>query len=165
MTGDPDDSRQLKMLPKWRSRLFHSYFLLSRPMTFGVRGIVHDPNVESVFLIRHTYVAGWHFPGGGVERGETAVEALQRELKEEGNIEISSAPELKSLHFNRRASPRDHVALYLVTGFRQVSPHKPNFEIAEAGFFKLDNLPEGTTPATLRRLDEVFGGKLPSDYW
>jgi 8-oxo-dGTP pyrophosphatase MutT (NUDIX family) len=165
MTGDPEDSRRLKGLPKWRSRIFHGYFLLSRPMTFGVRGIVYDANANSVFLIRHTYVAGWHFPGGGVERGETAVEALRRELKEEGNIEITSTPELKSLHFNRRASPRDHVALYLVTRFRQLSPHKPDFEIAEAGFFRLNDLPEGTTPATLMRLDEVFGGKPLSDYW
>ncbi|HVW56769.1 MAG TPA: NUDIX domain-containing protein [Rhizobiaceae bacterium] len=165
MTDDSEDSRQLKTLPKWRSRIFHSYFLLSRPMTFGVRGIVYDPNVESVFLIRHTYVAGWHFPGGGVERGETAVQALRRELREEGNIEISAAPELKSLHLNRRASPRDHVALYLVTGFRQTTPRKPNFEIAESGFFKMNDLPAGTTPATLRRLDEVFHGKTPSDYW
>jgi 8-oxo-dGTP pyrophosphatase MutT (NUDIX family) len=165
VTGDPDDSRRLKGLPRWRSRLFHGYFLLSRPMTFGVRGIVYDADADSVFLIRHTYVAGWHFPGGGVERGETAIEALRRELKEEGNIEISSTPELKSLHFNRLASPRDHVALYLVTGFRQFAPHRPNFEIAEAGFFRMGKLPPGTTPATLRRLDEVFGGKPPSDYW
>jgi 8-oxo-dGTP pyrophosphatase MutT (NUDIX family) len=165
MTSDPDDTRRLKALPRWRNRFLHGYFLLSRPMTFGVRGIVYDSNTDSVFLIRHTYVAGWHFPGGGVERGETAVEALRRELKEEGNIDVLSAPELKSLHFNRRASPRDHVALYLVTGFRQIAPHKPNFEIAESGFFRIGDLPEGTTPATLRRLDEVLGGKPSSDYW
>ena len=165
MIDNPDDHRQLKGMPKWRSRLFHGYFLLSRPMTLGVRGIVYDPNVDSVFLIRHTYVAGWHFPGGGVERGETAIEALRRELREEGNIELSAPPELKSLHLNRRASPRDHVALYLVTGFRQTAPRGPDFEIVESGFFKRSDLPDGTTPATLRRLDEVFGGKPPSDYW
>jgi len=165
MTSDPEDRGWPKGLRKWRTRLFHGYFLLSRPMTFGVRGIVYDPDADSVFLIRHTYVAGWHFPGGGVERGETAIGALRRELKEEGNIEIAAVPELKSLHLNRQASARDHVALYLVTGFRQTAPYKPNFEIAEAGFFRIGELPPETTPATLRRLDEVFGGKPPSDYW
>ena len=97
-----------------RGRLFHLYFRLKRPMTFGVRGLVHDADRNSVFLIRHTYVPGWQLPGGGVEVGETALEALERELFEEGNIELAGPPVLKSMHFNRKASRRDHVAFYLV---------------------------------------------------
>ena len=31
-------------------------------MTLGVRGIVLDSE-EQVFLVRHSYVHGWHFPG------------------------------------------------------------------------------------------------------
>ena len=93
-----------------RARLFHLYFVLRRPMTLGVRGLVHDTATNSVFLIRHTYVPGWQFPGGGVEIGETTAEALARELEEEGNIVFTAPPVLKSIHFNRRASRRDHVA-------------------------------------------------------
>ena len=74
--------------PGLRARLFHLYFLLRRPMTLGVRGLVHDRATNSVFLIRHTYVPGWQLPGGGVEIGETLVEALARELAEEGNIAL-----------------------------------------------------------------------------
>ncbi|TKB30277.1 MAG: DNA mismatch repair protein MutT, partial [Mesorhizobium sp.] len=74
-------------------------------------------------------------------------------------------PVLKSLHFNRRASRRDHVGLYLVEEFDQPSPKLPDREIAEAGFFPLDRLPEGTTPATLRRIAEVFKGNPVSPYW
>src|SRR5690606_7331552 len=117
--------------PGLRARLFHTYFLLRRPMTFGVRGCVFDEERRAVFLIRHTYVPGWQLPGGGVERGETALEALGRELSEEGNIELVGPPELVSLHFNRRGSPRDHVALYLITSFTQQSPKLPDREIAE----------------------------------
>ena len=72
-------------------------------------------------------------PGGGVEVGETALEALQRELFEEGNIELSGPPVLKSIHFNRRASRRDHVAFYLIENYRQATPKLPDREIAEAG--------------------------------
>ncbi len=148
-----------------RGRLFHLYFRLKRPVTFGVRGLVHDADQNSVFLIRHTYVPGWQLPGGGVEVGETALEALGRELFEEGNIELDGLPTLKSIHFNRQASRRDHVALYLIESFRQATPKLPDREIAEAGFFPLDRLPDGTTPATLRRLAEVFGGAPASADW
>jgi ADP-ribose pyrophosphatase YjhB (NUDIX family) len=154
--------------PHWRrlrARLFHGYFLLSRPMTFGVRAIVHDNNEHKVFLIRHTYVPGWQLPGGGVEKGETAFEALARELSEEGNIELAGPPVLRSLHFNRRASPRDHVALFLVEDFRQRREKTADREIAEAGFFALDNLPQATTADTRRRLAETFDGAPVSAYW
>lgn len=148
-----------------RDRLFHLWFLLRRPMTLGVRGLVYDEAANAVFLIRHTYVPGWQFPGGGVERGETALEALSRELFEEGNIEVRAQPVLKSLHFNRRQSPRDHVAFYLVTDFVQSRPKRPDMEIAEAGFFRLDALPQDTSPATRRRIAELFDGAPPAAEW
>ncbi|CCV09032.1 NUDIX hydrolase [Mesorhizobium metallidurans STM 2683] len=163
--SDPQQAFRQTGWPGFRARLFHLYFVLRRPMTLGVRGLVHDRASNSVFLIRHTYVPGWQLPGGGVELGETLVEALVRELAEEGNIALSAPPLLKSMHFNRRASRRDHVGLYLIEGFSQTAPKLPDHEIAEAGFFPLDRLPEGTTPATLRRIAEIFGGEQPSPYW
>src|SRR5690606_10903782 len=139
-----------------RDRLFHLWFLLRRPMTLGVRGVVYDEAANAVFLIRHTYVPGWQLPGGGVETGETVLEALTRELEEEGNIELLAPPVLRSIHFNRAASRRDHVALYLVTSYRQSGPKQPDMEIAEASFFSLDALPRETTPATRSRIAEIF---------
>lgn len=134
-------------------------------MTLGARGVVYDREAHSVFLIRHTYVPGWQLPGGGVENGETLEEALRRELVEEGNIDCTAPPELKSVHWNRRASNRDHVGLYLVTQFRQTAPKRPDREIAEAGFFPIETLPEMTTPATHRRIAELFKGEAVSPYW
>jgi ADP-ribose pyrophosphatase YjhB (NUDIX family) len=154
--GDPAFMRQGPW-KRLRDRMFHLWL--------GVRGVVYDEATNSVFLIRHTYVPGWQFPGGGVERGETMLESLGRELSEEGNIELRSTPILKSLHYNRRQSPRDHVALYLVTDFAQTAPKKPDIEIAEAGFFPLDALPEETSPATRRRIAELFKGEPASPEW
>lgn len=151
--------------PRLRGKLFHFYFRLRRPMTLGVRAVVFDRAGNSVFLIRHTYVPGWQFPGGGVETGETLVEALGRELFEEGNIRLTGAPKLVSAHFNRHASRRDHVAVYLAESFAQDAPKAPDREIAESGFFPLDRLPESTTIGTLRRIAEIFGGAEVSPDW
>jgi ADP-ribose pyrophosphatase YjhB (NUDIX family) len=145
-------------------RVFHTYWRFARAATLGVRGLVIDGD-NRVFLIRHSYVRGWHLPGGGVETGETMLAALTRELREEGNIELSAPPMLYGVYFNRGASRRDHVALYVVRDFRQSGPPKPNFEIAEAGFFARDNLPGGATEGTRARITEVFEERPPSEVW
>jgi ADP-ribose pyrophosphatase YjhB (NUDIX family) len=159
------DNPVQRIWPRVLSRLFHAWFLLRRPMTFGVRGFIFDETSRSVFLIRHTYVPGWQLPGGGVEVGETALDALRREVLEETNIEMTATPVLKSIHLNLHASRRDHVALYFVTDFRQLGPKQPDREIAEADFFPLDALPVETTPATRRRIAELFDGGPPAEEW
>ena len=148
-----------------RSRLFHAWFLARRPMTLGARGVVYDEAAKAVFLIEHTYVPGWQLPGGGVEPGETMLEALTRELAEEGNVELTGPPVLRSIHQNRHATKRDHVALYLVTQFRQTAPKLPDREIRGAGFFALDALPDDTTPGTRRRIAEAIDGEAASEWW
>ena len=105
-------------------RALHLYWRFARAMTLGVRALVVDGEGR-IFLVRHSYVSGWHLPGGGVEAGETLTQALARELQEEGNIELTEPPRLFGLFFNDRASRRDHVALYVVRGFRQPRRRSP----------------------------------------
>lgn len=133
-------------------------------MTLGVRAVVLDADGR-VFLVRHSYVAGWHLPGGGVEPGETMIAALARELREEGNIEVSSPPALHGVFFNQGLSRRDHVAVYVVRHYRQVTPPRPNAEIVAHGFFALDALPDDTTNATRARISEVVQGLKPPETW
>jgi ADP-ribose pyrophosphatase YjhB (NUDIX family) len=145
-------------------RGLHLYWRFARGLTVGVRGLVIDAE-RRVFLVKHSYVAGWHLPGGGVEPGETLATALARELREEGNIELTAPAVLFAVYFNRRASQRDHVALYVARSFRQSAPPQPNREIIAHGFFAIDALPAGTTPATRQRIAEVFAGRAATELW
>ena len=152
------------LLARLVTRVMHGYFAWARGMTLGVRAACFDAEGR-VFLVRHSYVPGWQLPGGGIERHETALQALSKEMREEGNLLAGAAPRLFHIYFNRRTSKRDHVLFYVCENVRQSAPKQPDREIREAGFFALDALPEGVTPATLRRLDEVAGRASPADFW
>jgi ADP-ribose pyrophosphatase YjhB (NUDIX family) len=145
-------------------RLLHVYWRFARGLTLGVRGLVFDGGGR-VFLVKHSYIAGWHLPGGGVETGETLIAALARELREEGNIELIDPPLLYAVYFNRRSSRRDHVALYVVRSFRQSAPPQPNHEIVAHGFFATEALPEDTSRATRERIAEVLAGRTAAEIW
>jgi ADP-ribose pyrophosphatase YjhB (NUDIX family) len=145
-------------------RTFHLYWRFARGMTLGVRAIVLDSD-NRVFLVRHSYVDGWHLPGGGVETGETFVEALRRELREEGCIEIVGEPVLHGVFFNSHVSRRDHVAVYLIRSFRQDRLPEPNREIVACGFFEPGALPAETTAGTRLRVSEVLERRVPIATW
>ena len=145
-------------------RFFHLYWRIARGMTLGVRAVVLDGG-NKVFLVRHSYVSGWHLPGGGVEVGETFLEALRRELMEEGRIELTGEPDLHGLFFNDHVSRRDHVAVYVVRQFRQDRLPEPNREIVECGFYDAAALPADTTRGTRLRIAEVLDGKARIASW
>jgi 8-oxo-dGTP pyrophosphatase MutT (NUDIX family) len=142
----------------------HLYWRLSRGVTFGVRALVIDDR-RRVFLVLHSYVRGWQLPGGGVEPGETTIDALIRELREEGNLEPTAPPRLHGIFFNDRVSRRDHVAVFVISDFRQIGEPVPDHEIIAHGFFGLDELPNDTTAGTRARIIEVLGGAPVTERW
>lgn len=146
-------------------KVLQRYWRLTRGLTLGVRGLVLDADGH-VLLIRHTYTRGWHFPGGGVEFEETVHAALERELMEEAGVRpIGSRPELFGIYANAAQFPGDHVALFIVRSWEQSRPLGPNREIAEAGFFSIAALPEGTTRGTRARIDELYSRQVQQAAW
>lgn len=146
------------------SRLLHTYFLATRGLTIGVRAIVQSDD-GSFLLVRHTYTPGWHFPGGGVEKGEAVERALRNELCQETGLELRGKPTLLGVFHNCSISRRDHVLAYLCEVDGDMPDKPPNMEIAEFGFFDLNSLPKGTDPGTERRMREIVEGVEHTECW
>lgn len=128
---------------------------LRRRMTLGSRVMLVDG--DKVLLIRHSYIPGWGFPGGGVEPGETAEESALREVVEETGYRPIGAMELFGFyHNNNPITNRDHVAFFVARRFEKAFEFKPTHEIAEIGWFDKSALPEKITPSTSQRIDEYF---------
>ena len=146
-----------------RADLFVGLGLARRAMTLGVKAYVADG--DRILLVRHTYVPGWHLPGGGVERGETVWDAVAKEVREETHLELTARPHFFGFYKNGRTSRFDHIAMFLAREWREVRAFEPNFEIAECRFFARDALPDDATEATVERVREVTANLPPADHW
>lgn len=146
------------------SRLLHTYFLMARGMTLGVRAIVRSGDGKFL-MVRHTYTLGWHFPGGGVETGEASDEALRKELLQETGLKLLGKPALHGVFYNNGVSKRDHVLAFLCEVEGTLACRPTSLEIAEVGYFDIDNLPANTDPGTVRRMREIVYGNMPGQTW
>jgi ADP-ribose pyrophosphatase YjhB (NUDIX family) len=154
----------------WRQRLepfvrplIFTWFRFNRGMTLGVRGIVERQDGH-VVLVKHTYVPGWHLPGGGVETAETAATSLCRELEEEAGVSPTQEPELLAIYSNHARFRGDHVLLFRVRQWEACATDHDG-EISAVEWFDPADLPEDTTPATRRRLAETFSEVVRSNEW
>ena len=141
----------------WRRRLtpllrplLRLSFRLRRGMTLGVRGLVLD-KAGKVLLVEHTYVHGWHLPGGGVERGESCERAMRRELEEEAGVRAEGPLKLVTVDNDETWFRGDHVMVYRIDRWSPCLSDSVG-EILQVGWFDPQSLPENTTDSTRRRV-------------
>ena len=140
-------------LRKLGYRCLRLWWRIRRPVTVGVRVVLLRDG--QVVLVKHTYQDAWYVPGGGVKRGETLAQAARREAMEEVGASLD-ALRLLGLYTNRYEGKSDHVAVFVCTGFSLSG--RTDGEIERYGFYELRALPEGTSPGTRRRVDELLAG-------
>lgn len=144
--------------------MLRAFYRQTRGMTLGTRTVVLRCGDAEVLLVRHVYAPGWLLPGGGVERGEALADAALRELREEAAIVAEEEPCFHGIFLNDAQFRGDHVACFVLRRFREAG-FSPNSEIADARFFPVGDLPDGTTSGTRRRITEVLSGATPSRAW
>jgi ADP-ribose pyrophosphatase YjhB (NUDIX family) len=141
------------------------YWRTVKARTLGVRSLVLDGD-ERVALVRHTYIDGWHLPGGGVKKGESFEAGLARELREEVGLQAFTIDRVLGVYHNMREGKDDHVAVF-VTRVPAGTPvmSADRMEIAEAAWFSLKLLPMGLSSATARRISEYREGTTGTGDW
>ncbi|WP_186648023.1 NUDIX domain-containing protein [Fluviispira vulneris] len=130
--------------------------------TSGVRGLVINKE-NKILLVKHTYLNGWHFPGGGVEKGESPRDAIIREVREEAGIIVNEFPVIIDCYYHKILGVDDFVCFYVIKKF-DIQPFESP-EIKEAKWFSLEDLPYDITRATRRRLAEFFEGCERQNKW
>ena len=99
-----------------------------------------------VLLVRQRHTGGWGLPGGLLDRGESAAQALARELQEELDLRI----EVDSLDpplVNVDAGARRVDVVFRCDGDLPSVPRPRGPEVLEATWFAPGSLPTLTAPA------------------
>lgn len=147
----------------WRASIFLFILGLVKRMTVGVRAALVDG--DRVLLIKHAYLPGWHFPGGGVDHRETIEEGMAREVMEETGYRVTGTPTIFQTYLNMLPPQRDHVIFFVCDSFEQVKPFVPNNEIVACEWFDRNDLPADVSKATAARIAEMFDGQPRTRAW
>ncbi|MCS5712418.1 NUDIX domain-containing protein [Candidatus Berkiella aquae] len=131
--------------------------------TVGVKALIIDAG-NRVLLVEHTYVQGWHLPGGGLASGESPKVAMCREVQEETGLEVLGEPQLFGAYAHKVYGADDYPLLYVVRQFK-IQEKQPCQEIKQIAWFAWQDLPPTVTDSTRQRIKEVFEGLSPADIW
>ena len=139
--------------------LFRIYFVRLTQKTFTVSVGAFVVNDEGkVLLLDHLLRpgSGWGIPGGFINENEQPEQAVRREICEEIGLEIE-AVELVQVRTTNR-----HVEILVRARARgEVKPK--NYEIKEARWFALDEMPEEMNRFQKRMIRHVLAGERAPD--
>jgi ADP-ribose pyrophosphatase YjhB (NUDIX family) len=123
--------------------------------TIGVFAALFDETGRVLCVKRGYGPRNWTIPGGGVEAGESPIEALVREVREETGYRV----EIGELVGGYVVPGKDDLVLCFTATAREREAWAPNGEITELGFFPPDALPEPLGERSLARIRDAFAGR------
>ena len=131
-----------------------------RPTTVGVKMLLFCGS--SVLLVKTRYSTKLSLPGGKVDKLELPRTAAIRELREETGVVVDDC-RLVGIYSNFTEFKSDTIVLFAAE--TEAAACSPGWEIERCGFFPLNALPEDTSPATRRRLEDFSAGKIIDARW
>lgn len=129
-------------------------------LALSANAVLRDPEGR-VAMVRNTYREGWSLPGGVVDDNEAPAEACVREVLEELGHTVDVPVRLLAVQWAERGEgPVQFLSLTFDAGVcPDPSALRPQEEeIAEIGFFAVDELPEGLRPFMRARMDAIVEG-------
>jgi 8-oxo-dGTP pyrophosphatase MutT (NUDIX family) len=127
--------------------------------SIGVCAIISDAEAR-ILLVKHSYRPGWCLPGGGLQRGETPLATLTRELREEVGLELVGTPRLLQVYLQSWFGMADYPILFHIdaaTQTRGTAHLADRLELIEIGWFAARDLPTDTDPSVRARIAEWLG--------
>jgi 8-oxo-dGTP diphosphatase len=134
----------------------------------AVAGVLAVDATGRVLLVRRTDDGTWGLPGGGVEAGESWLEAAVRECREETGWQVTvtgvlgaySDPATQTFTYPDGRRVQFFGVVFLANAFEQVG--RPDDEVLEVDFFRIDSLPAPLfVPDRPVLLDFLSGRQLP----
>lgn len=143
------------------------YWRIMKPVSSGARIILIQD--EKVLLVQHRGSRTWNLPGGGIKKLEDPQRAALRELYEETRIICPEVDYLLGTYYSEKEGKQDTIFIFVREGgftyekeahnhFSEQGTSYHDIEIEKSEWFSLGQLPEKTTPATRRRIDEYRMG-------
>jgi ADP-ribose pyrophosphatase YjhB (NUDIX family) len=149
---------------KLRQALGHQPIILS-----GAAGaIIHN---GKILLVHHKDLDKWQVPGGLQELGEIIQQTIEREIKEELNLDLKASQLISvfshpkwNITFQNGDAIQQLSLFFLMEGeISEISPQTS--EVAEYRFFDPDEIPENTLDCCKQKVKDwkEFQGKV--NFW
>lgn len=103
----------------------------------GATVIAFDKSSDKILLVKRRDIPVWVLPGGGIEDGETPIQAAIREAKEETGFTIKIVRQVARYTYKNSHKQNHLFEGRVVSGIATL-----NNEAKAINFFDIDNLPE-----------------------
>jgi 8-oxo-dGTP diphosphatase len=128
-----------RVLPLTKSLRSSLMWLINSKFVVGTAVLIQNDRGE-ILLFKHFYRKDvpWGFPGGYMMRGENPDQAIQRELREESNLNVKN---LQLIEVIQSQEMRRMELLFTGELIGEVD-FIPSLEVTKARFFPIDQLPD-----------------------